>query len=317
MFRLFASTAVLSLIAIVTAQAASPPPAKLLLVSVTTGFRHDSIPTGERVLEQIGRESGLFTLDFVRQPPGQPVAPAAPRRPADSSGSEEVAAAQRGYEAELKAFEAKQERWMQDVAAALRPLHPDALRTAGYDGVIFLSTSGDLPLPDKEGFMSWLAEGRAFIGIHGASTTLRGFPPFLKMLGADFMQHGPQVRVDILNQDPSHPACAHLPPAWSVYEEIYEFRSFERDRVHGLLGMEQHPQNGSPGDFPLAWTRVEGASRIFYTALGHRHDVWDVGQHPSERRMNPPETALAFQQHLLGGIRWALGRENAAGRAVD
>jgi type 1 glutamine amidotransferase len=37
-----------------------------------------------------------------------------------------------------------------------------------------------------------------------------------------------------------------------------------------------------------------GKGRVFYTALGHRPDVW---QSPM------------FQQHLRGGIRWALGEE--------
>src|ERR1039458_4382738 len=45
-------------------------PKKLLVVTTTTGFRHSSIPTAEKILEQLGRDSGEFTVDFVRQPPG-------------------------------------------------------------------------------------------------------------------------------------------------------------------------------------------------------------------------------------------------------
>ncbi|MCK4685435.1 MAG: hypothetical protein KAT44_10790, partial [Pirellulales bacterium] len=35
-------------------------PARFLVVTVTTGFRHGSIESAEPVLEKIGRESGLF-----------------------------------------------------------------------------------------------------------------------------------------------------------------------------------------------------------------------------------------------------------------
>jgi uncharacterized protein len=45
-------------------------------------------------------------------------------------------------------------------------------------------------------------------------------------------------------------------------------------------------------DFALAWTRAVGKGRSFYTALGHEADVW-----------RDPR----FQQHLVGGIRWAIG----------
>ncbi|HEU4388009.1 MAG TPA: ThuA domain-containing protein, partial [Blastocatellia bacterium] len=48
------------------------------------------------------------------------------------------------------------------------------------------------------------------------------------------------------------------------------------------------------GDFALAWCRSYGKGRVFYTALGHRPEVWQ-----DER----------FQKHLMGGLRWAMGDE--------
>src|SRR5437660_10247614 len=41
-------------------------PRKLLVVTVTKGFRHSSIPTAEKVLGELGRKSGAFTVDYVR-----------------------------------------------------------------------------------------------------------------------------------------------------------------------------------------------------------------------------------------------------------
>lgn len=41
-------------------------PAHLLVVTHTTGFRHDSIPAAEAALRQIGLDSGLFDVAFCR-----------------------------------------------------------------------------------------------------------------------------------------------------------------------------------------------------------------------------------------------------------
>ena len=48
--------------------------------------------------------------------------------------------------------------------------------------------------------------------------------------------------------------------------------------------------------YPTTWARREGKGRVWFTAMGHREDVWT----------NP-----VFQQILVGGIRWALGDVNA------
>src|SRR4051812_14371740 len=41
-------------------------PKKLLVVTVTKGFRHSSIPTAEKVLGELAQKSGAFTVDYVR-----------------------------------------------------------------------------------------------------------------------------------------------------------------------------------------------------------------------------------------------------------
>src|SRR5436190_16088832 len=41
-------------------------PKKLLVVTVTKGFRHSSIPTAEKVLAELAQKSGAFTVDYVR-----------------------------------------------------------------------------------------------------------------------------------------------------------------------------------------------------------------------------------------------------------
>ena len=106
-----------------------------------------------------------------------------------------------------------------------------------------------------------------------------------------------------------------MPKVWSVFDEIYQFKNFERSQVHGLLSLDRHPNDKTPGDYPVAWTKPFGRGRVFYTSLGHRDDVIDpkadIGDAEFKVRYNPPATALMVQKHILSGIRWALGLTQA------
>lgn len=285
-----------------SASAASPPVKKLLVVSVTTGFRHPSIETAERVLQQLANESGKFTVDFVHQPPGQPD-PLRRFRPGKSvEGTPEYQKKWAAHQATVVSHTKEMAAWLPVVANALKPLHPKNL--ARYDGVIFASTTGDLPLPDKHGFIAWVRSGHAFIGVHAAADTFHHYAPYLEMLGGEFLTHGAQVQVECQSQDPSHPAVAHLPQRWSVFDEIYEFQKFDPSTVDQLLVMDHHPQTKVAGKYPVAWSKNFGSGRVFYTSLGHRPDIWDPRLETD--RKNAPAVAEAFQQHLLHGILWAL-----------
>ncbi|MDW7979208.1 MAG: ThuA domain-containing protein [Verrucomicrobiales bacterium] len=259
-------------------------PKRVLVVSVAAGFRHSAIPVGERVIAELARRSGAFTVEFIRAPESEGAQGGAGGPSQDSDG----AAALR---------------------AALDKLRPESLRR--YDAVVFNNTSGELPLPDKDGFLRWIADGGGFVGIHAATDTFRGRKPpdpYIQMVGAEFAWHGPQVEVEIINHDPTHPACRHLPKSFRVYEEIYLFNGFERDKVQCLLGMDRHPNTKEPGYYPVAWCKQYGRGRVFYTSLGHREDIWDPAWERGGRK-NDPATAEAFQKHLLGGILWVLGLE--------
>ena len=223
--------------------AEAAPAKKLLVVSVTKGFRHDSIPTVERVVEVLGKAGGAFAVDYART---------------DA-----------------------------DLAARMTPAALGA-----YDGVVFASTTGDLPLPDRQGFLDWIATGKAFVGIHAATDTFPGFPPYIAMIGGQFLKHGPQVKVDLLVQDPEHPATKGMASPTAVFDEIYQMKNFDQAETHTLLALDKHPNEGTPGFYPLAWSREHGKGRVFYTALGHREDVLEADW---------------FKKHLLGGILWSLG----------
>jgi type 1 glutamine amidotransferase len=170
------------------------------------------------------------------------------------------------------------------------------------DAVIFANTTGDLAIPDKDGFIKWIEAGHALIGMHSGSDTFHGYPPYLRALGGEFKTHGAQVQVDAYNLDPSHPATKALGPVYTVFDEIYQFQNFKREEVHGLLTLDKHPNTLVPGDYPVAWCKAVGKGKVFYTSLGHREDVW---------------TSEAYQKHILGGLRWSLGLEAGSSTPQD
>jgi type 1 glutamine amidotransferase len=170
------------------------------------------------------------------------------------------------------------------------------------DAVIFANTTGDLAIPDKDGFIKWVESGHALIGMHSCSDTFHGYQPFLKLLGGEFETHHSQVAIAAENQDPAHPATRHFGSTFDVFDEIYIIKNFNRDQMHGLLGLHAHPNYQFPGDYPVAWCRQQGQGRVFYTSLGHREDVW---------------TSEAYQEHILVGIKWAIGLERGSGQPVD
>lgn len=263
------------------ARAAQAAPKKVLVVTTTTGFRHSSIPTAEKILAKLGTNSGAFTVEYAR------VEPNAPEFRGENG----------------KPDKAKVEAAIKEVLA--EKMSPEALK--GYDAIIFANTTGDLPLPDKQAFIDWVKSGKGFVGMHSAADTFHGFDGYLDMLGAEFKHHDAQVQVQPVNQDTECPACRHLPPDWKVFDEIYQFQRFDRSKVHGLLTLNHHPNKPEvAGDYPIAWCKEFGNGRVFYTSLGHREDVWDA-EWPD--RKNPKEVAEAYQEHILNGIKWALDLE--------
>lgn len=167
-----------------------------------------------------------------------------------------------------------------------------------FDAVVFANTTGNLGIPDLAAFLDWLRAGHGFAGFHSAADTYRDAPAYLEMLGNEFDTHGDQAEVEALVEDPRHVSVAHLAPRYRVFDEIYRFVRNNRAGVSPLLTLDRFPQDGLPGagepaDLPLAWTRAHGNGRVFYTALGHRDELWQ------DQR---------YQEHVLGGIRWVLGR---------
>lgn len=286
MIQMKHKTMLVALAATLATTALQAEPKHLLVVTTTMGFRHSSIATAEKVLGQLAEQSGEFTVDYIHQPPGKPA-----NLPKGATAEERAA------------YKQAEAAWEETLKAALGKLSPDSLKN--YDGVVFASTTGDLPIPDKEGFLNWIRAGHAFIGIHAASDTFHHWPGYIDMLGGEFKHHGKQVPVDCIDEDPANPATAPLGATYHVsQEEIYQFNNYDPAKVHDLLILDKHPETGEPGHYGVSWCKSYGDGRVFYTSLGHREDIWDPEY--AKDRKNAPEIAQAYQKHILGGIEWAL-----------
>jgi type 1 glutamine amidotransferase len=254
----------------------------VLVVTVTKGFRHGSIPVAEETIQKLGDETKDWDTDFVRT------------------------------DDDMKA-----------------KMTPEALK--GYDAVIFANTTGVLPLPDPQGFLDYIKAGHGFAAMHSGSDTFHEWPgqsggvsAYVEMLGGEFLTHHGQCAVDAHIVDPNNPATRPLVNlglsadkaaqqtdlqkgsrvvggVWQIFDEIYLFKNNDRTKVHVLLAMDHYPNDGSPeanqpGEHLLSWCKSYGKGRVFYTELGHRDETW-----------HDP----IYQQHVLGGIRFALGLAKA------
>jgi type 1 glutamine amidotransferase len=170
---------------------------------------------------------------------------------------------------------------------------------AGFDVVVFLSTTADV-LDDGQqaAFERYIRAGGGWVGVHAAADTEYDWPWYGQLLGggAYFKSHPEIQTVQLEVENATHSATAHLPPSFSLEDEWYNFQQNPRPAVSVLMTLDE--SSYSPGadamgeDHPIAWFHEFDGGRAFYTALGHRSELY----------ADP-----LFTQHLLGGIRWAAG----------
>ncbi len=166
-------------------------------------------------------------------------------------------------------------------------------------GAIVFYTTGELPITDeqKAALLNFIKSGKAFVGIHSATDTFYKWAEYGEMIGGYFDQHPWHQEVSVKVEDQKHPATRHLGQSFKITDEIYQFKNWDRAKVHVLLSLDpgsvdltKPAVHRTDKDFALAWCREYGRGRVFYIALGHRAEVWK-----DER----------FQQLLIGALRWA------------
>jgi type 1 glutamine amidotransferase len=147
-------------------------------------------------------------------------------------------------------------------------------------------------------------DGKGFVASHVAlNAMMQSWPEFGEMMGGVYDEHPwGTAPGTIINEDPAFPATRHFPPTLSFTDEFYQAKNFSREKSRVLLRLDlsKMPANAgvhsTNGDFPLAWAKMYGKGRVFYSSLGHDAKTWD----------NPDVYHMYFE-----AIRWALGMTEA------
>src|ERR1700738_4833656 len=230
----------------------------VLVIGQTKGFEHDSISPAMDAIYQLGKQSGLWDT-MLRT------------------------------DTEL---------------LTKKKLGNNAKNLDYFDAIVFTSTTGELEIDDsqKADMLSFIKEdGKGFVGIHAALDTNYKWPEYGEMIGGWFDQHPWMTfQAPIVNEDPDFPAVRHFPKAFVKYDEIYQPKAWSRDKVNVLLSLDPEKLDYSNNprihrtdhDFPVAWSKLYGKGRVFYSTLGHTEEAWDD---PDIRKM------------YFEAIRWALG----------
>jgi hypothetical protein len=155
-----------------------------------------------------------------------------------------------------------------------------------FDAIVFVSTTGELDLDDnqKKDMMSFIKDdGKGFVGVHGALDTNYKWPEYGEMIGGWFDQHPWMTfNAPIINEAPDFPAVSHFPHAFTKWDEIYQPKEWSRDKVNVLLSLdpskldyENNPRiHRTDHDFAVAWSKMYGKGRVFYSSLGHTQESW-------------------------------------------
>ncbi|HSY74948.1 MAG TPA: ThuA domain-containing protein [Dongiaceae bacterium] len=190
----------------------------------------------------------------------------------------------------------------------------DSPLVVGTDGFPAMTPAGKAALLDA------VKNGKGFIGVHSASDTFHSnagedgktkehlsryknygaqADDYTKMLGGEFIAHSTkQQKAKLRVTDGKFPGLQNAGAEIELMEEWYSLKEFADD-LHVILVQETAGMDGAPyqrPDYPSTWTRMHGQGRVFYTAMGHREDVWT----------NP-----LFQEILFGGIAWAVRNVDA------
>lgn len=176
---------------------------------------------------------------------------------------------------------------------------------ANVDAIFFLGHREiDLNARQKADLLSFVRdEGKGFVAAHTGTTAFMSWPEFADMIGGQYDDHPWGVTTaPVITEDSTFPATAHFPASFIFTDEFYQTKAFSRDKSRVLLRLDMSKLPANPnvritnGDFPLAWAKMYGKGRVFYSSLGHDAKTWD----------NPDVYRMYFE-----AIKWALGMTNA------
>lgn len=263
-------------------------PKKLLLITDSGGFVHDSVGLAEEVLKEIGPKNGfeVTCYRFTRDPNAKT------KYKPKKDGPEVETTVLEKYSADFRARTGK----TVDAEHCGR-VNKDTLKN--FDAVLFFTTGNPLTKDELKDLTEWVKAGGAFTGTHCATDTLYN-SEYGELVGGYFDGHPWHQKIKLKVEDPKHPAAAGFESGAEITDEIYQFKDapYSREKLHVILSVDNATIDTKKGkrkdsDYAVSWGQQFGKGKVFYTSLGHRKEVW---------------TDPRFQKHLIGGLNWAVGR---------
>ncbi len=251
---------------------------RLLLVTDSGGFIHDSVGLAEKTLKDIGPKNG-FDVTCYRYT----------RDPKDP------------------AFAKYAEEFRKRTGVTVEPENcgrVNAETLKNFDCVLFFTTGNPLNNSEVKDLVNWVKAGHGIAGTHCGTDTL--YPAkdrpmnaaYGELIGAYFDGHPWHQKIKLIVEDPHHPAGHGFKTGDEITDEIYQFRPepYSRDKLHIIMRVDNSSIDTSKGkrpdkDYAISWCHDVGKGRAFYTSLGHRKEVWKDPR---------------YQEHLLGGLKWAM-----------
>ncbi|HEX7803476.1 MAG TPA: ThuA domain-containing protein [Pseudoxanthomonas sp.] len=161
-----------------------------------------------------------------------------------------------------------------------------------YRAVIFASTTGDvLDATQQAAMESFVRAGGGYMGVHSAADTEYDWPWYGELVGAYFKSHPPGLQTTkVMFELDGKPTA----PAWTVTDEIYNYRSNPRNAVQVTATVDERDYEGGTmgADHPIAWCHQYDGGRAWYTGLGHDIKLYADPQ---------------FEAQLRRGLRYAAG----------
>jgi uncharacterized protein len=228
---------------------------KLLVIGEEKGYRHEAVTHAMVTIDKLGRDTGLW--DTVIRTDTE--------------------------------------------ALTKKKLEYNAKNLNDFDAIVFY-TGGTLEMDDQKraDFLSAIRDdGKGFVGIHSATITFTSWPDYGEMIGGYYDEH-PWNTFDapVLVEDPAFPGMKAWKPSFVLTDEIYQMKNFSRSNTRVLMRLDPskldlaNPRvHRADRDFPVAWAKMYGTGRVFYTTLGHVETNWDK-----------PE----MQTMMTEAIKWAL-----------
>jgi type 1 glutamine amidotransferase len=246
---------------------AAPPQSSkkhILVFGLTKGFHHDSVSNAMASVWKLGKDSGVWDTEISTDP----------------------------------GILHRAER----PGGGFTPLN-----LANFDAIVLASTTGEQPLDDqqKKDLLAFVHDdGKGLVGIHAALDSNYKWPEYAEMIGGWFDGH-PWNTFDapIVLEDPNFPATRHFAKSFRMRDEIYMPKEWSRDKVNVLLRLDDSQLDYAnkkvrpDHDFAVAWSKMYGKGRVFYSTLGHTNESWD-----------DPDVLKMY----LEAIKWVLGRTDGS-----